>query len=237
MNEIEQIKKYVSKENQEKSIKKYKEGYPLQYIIGNVDFHNYNFLVKEEVLIPRFETEYFVENLIKIIKENFEQKVNIADLGTGTGAIAITLNKELETPVTAFDISDKALELAKCNNKHNKSKVNFIKHDIMHKIPGKYDVLVSNPPYIDKNDIIEEKVYKYEPHLALFAENKGLIFYERIIKYSKEVLHKKNILAFEIGDTQKQAVVNIIKENYPSAKIITKKDLAGKDRMIFAINE
>ncbi len=237
MKDLEQIKKYIPKEKQEEAIKKYNEGYPLQYLIGNVNFYGYEFKVTEDVLIPRFETEYLVENLIKLIKENFDKDVKIADLGTGSGAIAITLSKELETSVTAFDISEKALEIAKKNNKINNTNVEFIKHDILNKIPGKYDVIVSNPPYIDRSDIIDKKVFNYEPHLALFADNKGLIFYEKILSYAKEVLNKKNIIAFEIGETQTEEITNISKHYFPLGKIIPKQDLTGKNRMIFIINE
>ncbi len=237
MTEEKLIEKYIDKNKQEEALKKLEDGKPIQYIIGNVDFYDSIIKVNENVLIPRFETETLLEKLIKLIKKRYNEKIKICDLGTGSGAIAITLAKNLNCEVTAFDISKEALELAKSNADDNKVEISFINFDIRNKIPGTYDVLVSNPPYIDKEDIIDSKVYNNEPHLALFAENKGLLFYEKILSYASEVLNKKSIIAFEIGMTQKEAIISIAKEYFKEASIYGEQDLTGKDRFIFIINE
>lgn len=210
----------------------FNKNYPYQYLIGNVDFCNLEIIVDERALIPRFETELLVIETIKLIKQlNFVQP-NVIDLCTGTGCIAIALKKNIECNVTAVDISKDTIDLAKENALKNNVNINFVCDDIINdKNNYDYDIVISNPPYIDINEIVGLST-KYEPQIALFADENGLIFYKHILQkyYAK-------LYAFEIGCTQKFEVINIIKNNYPQAKIIAKKDYAGLDRYIFAINE
>ncbi len=237
MTEVELIKKYVPEIKQKEAFFLLKQKIPVQYIIGTVDFCGYELKVNKNVLIPRFETETLVEKTIEKVKKHLGPNLNIADLGTGSGAIAITLNKILNAKVDAYDISLEALKVAKENAKKNNAEINYINHDIRKEINGLYDVIISNPPYIDKEEVIEEKVYQNEPHLALFAENEGLEFYEKILGYAKNVIKPKSILAFEIGYLQGERIKILAKEKFPEANITIEKDLTEKDRYIFIINE
>ncbi|MEG2620512.1 MAG: peptide chain release factor N(5)-glutamine methyltransferase [Bacilli bacterium] len=217
--------------------KKVEDKVPLQYVVGNTNFYGYEFKVNPSVLIPRPETECLVQETIKRIK-NFDNPV-IADVATGSGCIAITLSKELNSLVYASDISSEALMIAKENNNINKANVNFYEGDMLtpyidNKI--RLNILVSNPPYISKTEKIEEAVYNNEPHLALFADFNGLEFYKKILKDAKKVLLDKYLMVFEIGSTQATDVLNMAKEYFPEAKMEVKKDLCGRNRMIFVYN-
>lgn len=224
--------------NMDEIIKKINNDYPIQYLIGDVDFYGYTIKVDERALIPRFETEGLVDNLIKLIKTQTNYPaLKILEIGTGSGCIAITLSKELDTTVDALDISKDAIDLASSNAVLNNANVNFVLGDIKNcTISKKYNILVSNPPYVKYDEPVDPAT-KYEPQNALFALNNGLEFYEIILKRSKEFLESKNIIAFEIGCTEGQDITNIAKSYYPNAYIQVKKDLAGKDRYIFIINE
>lgn len=224
--------------NMDEIIKKINNDYPIQYLIGDVDFYGYTIKVDERALIPRFETEGLVDNLIKLIKTQTNYPaLKILEIGTGSGCIAITLSKELDTTVDALDISKDAIDLASSNAVLNNANVNFALGDIKNcTISKKYNILISNPPYVKYDEPVDPAT-KYEPQNALFALNNGLEFYEIILKRSKEFLASKNIIAFEIGCTEGQDITNIAKSYYPNAYIQVKKDLAGKDRYIFIINE
>ena len=224
--------------NMDEIIKKINNDYPIQYLIGDVDFYGYTIKVDERALIPRFETEGLVDNLIKLIKTQTNYPaLKILEIGTGSGCIATTLSKELDTTVDALDISKDAIDLASSNAVLNNANVNFALGDIKNcTISKKYNILVSNPPYVKYDEPVDPAT-KYEPQNALFALNNGLEFYEIILKRSKEFLASKNIIAFEIGCTEGQDIANIAKSYYPNAYIQVKKDLAGKDRYIFIINE
>lgn len=224
--------------NMDEIIKKINNDYPIQYLIGDVDFYGYTIKVDERALIPRFETEGLVDNLIKLIKTQTNYPaLKILEIGTGSGCIAITLSKELDTTVDALDISKDVIDLASSNAVLNNANVNFALGDIKNcTISKKYNILVSNPPYVKYDEPVDPAT-KYEPQNALFALNNGLEFYEIILKRSKEFLESKNIIAFEIGCTEGQDITNIAKSYYPNAYIQVKKDLAGKDRYIFIINE
>ncbi len=214
------------------------KGKPLQYLTKSANFYGYNFYVNKNVLIPRPETEILVDETNKLIKKYLNNNISILDVGTGSGNIAITLKKlNNEYSVTASDISNNALKVAKKNAKLNNVDITFIKSNLLNNINNKYDVLISNPPYIDKeNDFIEDIVLNNEPHLALFAPNKGLDNYIKILNESKKVLNKKNIIAFEIGDKQKEDLIKIIKEYYPNSIIKTYKDNNNLDRIIIVLN-
>lgn len=232
----EYLKKYLPENKYEEGLKKYKEGKPLQYIVGTAAFYDLTLKVNENVLIPRFETEYLVEKTINYAKKYFENKINILDIGTGSGAIALTLKKYLNSEVTASDISEKALEIAKENAKINNENINFIESDIFKKIEGKFDIIISNPPYIAYDEKIEDIVKNNEPHIALYADDNGLYFYKEIIKRAKKYLNEKSIIAFEIGMTQGNELKKYALKYFPKSNILIEKDLTGRDRYLFIIN-
>lgn len=236
---------YISKPDWDLVLKKYdeeyieqklKENYPIQYLIGDVDFYDNKIIVNESVLIPRYETELLVENTIKLLKESNIENPSILDIGTGSGCIAISLAKDINAKVKAVDISPEALELAKQNAKINNVVIEFKKQDILNEdISNNYDLIISNPPYIKEGDIVDPKT-KYEPQNALFAKNNGLIFYEEIIKKSVGHLNKNGILAFEIGMEQANDIKKYANKYYPNGEFILKQDYQSRDRMIFIIN-
>jgi len=189
---------------------------PLQYVLGFEEFYGYKFYVDESVLIPRSETELLVERCIKLMDGIEEPK--ILDIGSGSGAISITLGKELpKSMVLGVDISEKALVVANKNKlENNATNVKFIKSDILKGVEyKKFNLIVSNPPYIPdyEYEVLEEKVLKYEPKLALTAPNNGLYFYEEISKNAPDHLVKGGYLAFEIGYNQGEAVKKIMEKN------------------------
>ena len=229
--EAEELLKVSS--NIEEDYKKLLDKYPIQYLIGYVNFYGYKINVNEDVLIPRYETEFLVEKTIKYYKELFNKKVKVLDIGTGSGAISVVLKKEIDCDITGCDISKKALEVAKNNAKCNDLNINFIESDIFSNINDKYDIIISNPPYISKDEIIMESVDKYEPHLALYADDNGLYFYKKILSEAKKYLNDKFLIAFEIGYLEASSIVDIIKDYFNDVKVSVEKDLSGKDRYIF----
>lgn len=235
MTDIEYLKKYLDSDKLEDGLERLKNGEPVQYIVGNVDFYGYELDINKNVLIPRFETEELVSRTINYINKYLNKKVDILDIGTGSGCIPIVLKDKLNSNVDAVDISNDALEVAKSNSKKYNLDINFIQSDVFSNVNKKYDVIISNPPYIDINEEIMDLVYNNEPHLALFADNKGLYFYEKIIKESSNYLNDKFIMAFEIGYMQGNDIVNIAKKYYSDAIILLEQDLSNKDRYIFII--
>jgi len=229
MKNIDYLKKYY-KGNLEEAIAKLNQGIPVQYIVGNVNFYGYNINVDENVLIPRFETEELVEKTLK--KLNNKKDLNIVDLGTGSGCIAITLSKELDICVDAVDISEKALEVAKKNAKENNAKINFYLGDMLAPLNKKYDCIISNPPYISYDEEIMDIVKNNEPHTALYAENNGLACYEKILSTCKDYLNKNALIAFEIGYKQADSI-KVLANKYLDCNVTVEKDLQGKDRFIF----
>ena len=223
--------------NLNKVVKKINKNYPVQYLIGNVNFYGYNINVNKNVLIPRFETETLVEKTIEYIKKLKLENGSLIDLGTGSGCISIVLKKELESlNITGLDISNKALKLARKNAKNNKADINFIKENIFKFKPvNKYDILISNPPYITEDDEISPNI-KYEPKKAIFT-NDGLKYYRHIMSTCSNYLNNKNLIAFEIGDKQGKDLKKLAKDFFPKAKIKLERDLSGRDRYLFIINE
>ena len=213
------------------------KGRPVAYIVGNREFMGLDFYVQEGVLIPRPDTEVLVEELIEICKD--KENLNILDIGTGSGAITISLAKYLNTSnVKSFDISDVALEVGKKNAISNEvdNRVEFIKSDLFSAIKDKdikFDVIVSNPPYIPKKDIktLHTQVKDYEPYIALEGGDDGLDFYRSITEQSKLYLKENGILAYEVGHDQAKDVAKIMEIN-GYTKIYTKKDLQGIDRVV-----
>ena len=206
------------------------EGKPIQYILGYQEFMGFNFIVTEDVLIPQPDTEILVEKTIEITK-TFE-KPKILDLCTGSGAIAVSLSKLVpQAQITASDISEKALEIARLND--NNRKINFIHSNMFENIKETFDIIVSNPPYI-KTDVIKtlSKEVKNEPHLALDGGKDGLDFYKEIINNGYKYLNENGYILMEIGEDQKEEIINLIKQNTNYSYIETYKDLAGNDRVI-----
>lgn len=227
-----------SKETYQQGIKQLQEGKPIQYIIGNVDFYGNIINVNENVLIPRFETELLVEKTIKYINQHFKnKKLSIIDLGTGSGCIAIALKKILTSlEVDALDISKEAIELAKKNAHQNKVSINFIEGNMENPLSKKYDVIISNPPYIYYGEEIMDIVKNNEPHIALYAKENGIYYYHKIIKNLKNNLPNNYLIAFEIGHTQAKKIEELAIKYLDNPKIIIEKDYSGKDRFIFIIN-
>ena len=224
--------------NMEDIIKKINEGYPIQYLIGNVDFYGYLIKVNPNVLIPRFETEGLVEKTIEYIKKLNLRESSLLEIGTGSGCISIALKKEIETlEITAIDISRKALTVAKRNARFNKADINFIWKDVFkYNLVNKYDIIISNPPYISIGDNVSEAI-KYEPHNAIYVEGNPLKYYEEIFKIGNKSLNNKFLIALEVDEEQGDNLKELAKKYYPKSQIIIDKDLAGKIRYMFIINE
>lgn len=230
--------KQISKEDEERyfvGISKLRAGVPLEHITHQREFMKLNFYINENVLIPRQDTEILVEEVINIAKRIKNPK--ILDLCTGSGAIAVSLAKYLtESEITATDISNKALEIAKKNAKINEveNRITFISSDLFTNIPEeKYDIIVSNPPYIKRNVIetLDEQVRK-EPYMALDGGLDGLDFYRKIIKNSYEYLKYHGFLCLEIGFDQKIDVIELIENEEKFENTYSKKDLFDNDRII-----
>jgi len=215
------------------NIEKLTKGVPLQHITHQQEFMKMNFYVDENVLIPRPDTEILVEEVIKIASKMNEPK--ILDLCTGSGAIAISIAKNLQNAeVYAVDISQKAIEIAKKNAKELDAKVKFIKSNLFNKVDKmKFDIIVSNPPYI-KKDVMKSlsKEVKNEPELALDGGIDGLDFYKKITAEAIEFLKFGSYLCYEIGYDQKEDVINIINKHENYSNTYCKKDLGGNDRVI-----
>ena len=241
----------VKKEEQEKYeqlIEKIVEGTPIQYITNNQEFMKLQFYVNENVLIPQPDTETLIEEILNIeqqkkqekqkIKKNNEKnnEKEILDICTGSGCIGISLAYYLENvKVTLSDISKKALEIATTNAKNNKvlEKIKIIQSDMFENIEGKFDIIVSNPPYIETNTITTlSKQVQNEPLLALDGGDDGLKFYEILLKTAPKYLKENGYLCMEIGYNQKQQIVEIAEKVGAYQKIETKKDLSGNDRIV-----
>lgn len=212
---------------------------PLQHILGYEYFYGYKFFVNEDVLIPRDETQELVSNVLADIDEYFENPT-VVDIGCGSGAIAIALKKE-ENKITmlASDISEKALDVARKNAIYNEAEVTFYQGDLLQPFIQqniKIDVLVSNPPYIKENEVLESSVVDFEPHLALFGGKDGLYFYRKILENAHLVLKEKSMIAFEMGYDQKESLSNLAIQYFPNSRIEVLQDINGKDRMLFIYN-
>lgn len=220
------------KEFVEEIYKKLEAHIPAQYIIGYAEFFGMQLKVDERVLIPRPETEELV-NLI--LAENPKDNLKVLDIGTGSGAIALALAKSRpDWTITASDISQDALDLASKNAEIQSLNIFLKKSDCFSEISSKYDIIVSNPPYISRSDESEVglNVLHSEPHLALFADEDGLAIYRRIAEDSKDYLNDGGKIYLEIGYKQGQSVPALFRENLPEKQVRTLKDQFGQDRMV-----
>lgn len=228
MTDLEYLKKYY-KGNINDAIKRLNEGEPVQYIVGDVDFYGNIIKVDKRVLIPRFETEGLVEIALSYLSNT---NIDVVDIGTGSGCIAITLKKKLPNiNIDAVDISSDALNLAKENAKLNNVDINFINGNMLEPLTKKYDCIISNPPYIAYDEEIMEIVKNNEPNNALYADNNGLYFYEQMLKNCKKYLKDKYYIFFEIGYNQGEKIKEIALK-YINCTVDIKKDLQGFDRYI-----
>ena len=210
---------------------------PMNYVLGYSYFYGYRFVVNDGVLIPRPETEELVGLILSKYDEYFNgQPVDLCDVGTGSGAIAIALKKEEDRlNVYASDISEDALKVARLNAQNNDAKVEFFQGSMLEPFIErdiKVDILVSNPPYIKTVETIEASVYDYEPHVALFGGEDGLKFYREILENAHKVLKPKGFIFFEMGYDLKDSLSALAKEYYPESRIEVYKDINGKDRMM-----
>jgi len=209
---------------------------PIQYLIGTSCFYGYDFIVNENVLIPRYETEELVENILYRYDDYFKgQKVDVCDLATGSGCIAISLAlEEKNMKVVASDISFEALEVAKKNNEKFNANVEFLQGDMLKPFEGRrFDIFVSNPPYIPDDEDVMSLVKDNEPNIALFGGNDGMKFYRIILSGVKPLLKEKAIIAFEHGYDKKEEMIKLANTYFPDSRVEVLKDLEGKDRMTF----
>ena len=238
------LSEQLSKENEEKYFslieKHIKEDVPLSHLVGFEYFYDRKFKVTKDVLSPRMETEELIYKVVEYVKITKKNNLRILDLCTGSGIIAITLKKELSQfsiDVVVSDISKEALEVAKENAKTHTADIRFIQSDIFNNIADKFDIIVSNPPYIDRKDEVtmEDNVLKYDPHLALFAEEEGMYFYRNITEQANSYLNANGVIFFEIGYDQKDKIVRLADMNGYHAEVY--KDINGRDRMAFLVRK
>ena len=224
-----------------KKIERVENGEPFQYVLGYANFIDKYFEVNPSVLIPRQETEQLVIDLKSVIEKRYgKEPISIADIGTGSGVIAISLKRYFpDAQVTATDIDQDAIDIAAGNAGRLDTDVMFIRGNMLEplvKYNIRVDVLVSNPPYIDGPATIDEQVWKYEPHKALLA-SPDTFFYEEIIKNADQVLNPSALLAFEIGEEMEESLTEIINKYMPGSKFYFAKDLYNKTRFLYIINE
>lgn len=223
-------------------IEQHAKGIPVQHLTGSEEFYGRNFLVNPDVLIPRPETEELIEETLGLIDRHLSEKeLAIADIGTGSGIIAITLKCELpDAKVVATDISQSALDMAAKNAERLNVQIDFRLGDLAEPIKSeKWDVILSNPPYIAYAEApgLSDSVRDFEPHQALFADKEGLALYQKMARQLPALLNKPGIIGFEIGYQQGQAVQKLLKDAFPDALVYSKKDINKNDRMVFAILE
>ncbi|PID15166.1 protein-(glutamine-N5) methyltransferase, release factor-specific [Sporosarcina sp. P34] len=213
-------------------------GKPIQYILGEESFYGYLFEVNEHVLIPRPETEELVHYALQRANQLFGDRViQVADIGTGSGAIAVAFKKERPTAkVTATDFSEAALEVAKRNAERNEADITFMQGDMEEPLKSqKWDIILSNPPYIAEHEksVMSPTVYDFEPQTALFAEEDGLYFYRRLAENLSPLMNHPSLIGFEIGYQQGAIVQEYLQKSFPKATVEIVQDINKKDRMIF----
>lgn len=209
---------------------------PMNYVLGYSYFYGYKMIVNKDVLIPRVETEELVALILSQYDEYYNnQKIDICDVGTGTGAIAIALKKEEDNlNVYASDISEDALNVARENAKNNDCQISFLQGSMLEPYIDNnitVDILVSNPPYIKTSEQIETSVYDFEPHIALFGGEDGLKYYREILENAHKIMPNKGLIFFEMGYDQKERLSELARKYYPDSEIKVFKDINNKDRM------
>jgi len=222
-------------------VEQHAKGTPVQHLTGSEEFYGRRFTVNPDVLIPRPETEELVEEALELIQQHIPKtSPNIADIGTGSGIIAITMKSEIPSAnITATDISQAALDTAQNNAKELGAEIDFRLGDLLEPLKGKkWDIILSNPPYIahSEADSMSDSVKDFEPHSALFADQEGLALYGKMMEDLPDLLNKPGIVGFEIGHSQGEAVEKMLKKAFPHAKTYIKKDINKNDRMVFSIN-
>ena len=218
-------------------VQKIRDNQPIQYVVGTVNFYGNILHVNPNVLIPRFETEELVENVLNYIRYEFSDARRVIDLGCGSGAIGLTIKQKYPNlDVTLLDISLAALDVAKENAENLGLDIHFIHSDMWNQVDGKFDIIVSNPPYIRTDEEIQDIVRDNEPALALYGGVDGLDCYRKIREGLLEHTCDRFLLALEIGDLQKDAVVSLFSD-IPDVQIVAKKDLQGRDRMVFVMRK
>ena len=241
---LNKLSEQLSKEREEKYFslieKHIKEDVPLSHLVGFEYFYDRKYKVTKDVLSPRMETEELIYKVIEYVKASSKNNFKILDLCTGSGIIAITLKKELSQfsiDVVASDISEEAIKVSKENAQSHDATIKFIQSDIFDNIADKFDIIVSNPPYIDRKDEVtmQDNVLKYDPHLALFAEEEGMYFYRKIIEQANDYLNENGVMFFEIGYDQKDKIIKLADMNGFSAEVY--RDINGRDRMAFLVRK
>lgn len=223
-----------------KGIEEYVSGKPVQHIVGYTYFYGYKMVVNGDVLIPRPETEELIGYVLAYYDEMFDgKKVDVVDVGTGSGNIAVALAcEESNMKVWASDISFEALETAKVNAENNQANVTFYQGNMLDPFIEKglkFDILVSNPPYIPDDEYVEPLVLDNEPNIALFGGNKGMKFYQEIFENAKKVLKEKAIMAFEHSHKTRLEMLELANTYFPEANSFVIKDLNGKDRFLIVL--
>lgn len=233
----------LDKEVNKKLLEKFESGItrilnnePMNYVLGYSYFYGYKMIVNKDVLIPRVETEELVALILSQYDEYYNnQKIDICDVGTGTGAIAIALKKEEDNlNVYASDISEDALNVARENAKNNDCQISFLQGSMLEPYIDNnitVDILVSNPPYIKTSEQIETSVYDFEPHIALFGGEDGLKYYREILENAHKIMPNKGLIFFEMGYDQKERLSSLARKYYPDSEIKVFKDINNKDRM------
>ncbi|MEW8970456.1 MAG: peptide chain release factor N(5)-glutamine methyltransferase [Mesobacillus sp.] len=224
------------------AVKRHAAGEPIQYIIGSEEFYGRRFEVNEHVLIPRPETEELVYGTLQRLDKLFPERdsIELVDVGTGSGAISVTLKLEKpELKVTAVDLSKDAIEVARKNASKLGAEIEFLHGDLLQPLilqGRKVDAVISNPPYIPVSDQewMSDIVTEHEPHMALFAGEDGLDLYRRFMEELPLVLKEKALIGFEIGAGQGEAVRELLEKTFPDANVEVVFDINGKDRMVFA---
>lgn len=223
----------------ERQIEQHAAGVPIQHLMGQEEFYGRTFKVNPDVLIPRPETEELVEEALAIGKGFLPAEPSVADIGTGSGIIAVTMKSEWpEARVTATDLSEAALRTAQQNAELNGARIDFRQGDLLAPISGqKWDMILSNPPYIGESEAasLSDTVRDHEPHLALFADEEGLALYRRLAEGLPALMNRPGVIGLEIGHLQGAAVENLLKTAFPADETYIKKDINRNDRMVFCI--
>ena len=225
------------KEKLDKYIARIIDGEPYQYVLGYTYFLGNKFYVNQDVLIPRQETEQLVLDTVNLIKQNFKRKVRVLDMCSGSGCIGISIARLVDSDVDMVDISSRANEVAQNNNILNKTKCRIIESNLFSNLENKkYDVIISNPPYIKDESTVDKMTMLNEPHLALFARPQTK-FYEEIMGKCSDFLAKNGILAFEVEEDMEDSLTSLVKQYLPNSSFFFQKDIYNKTRFLYIIRK